>query len=332
MYTAFYHLREEPFRLTADPRFFHLAVPHAAGLATVVEAVMRRKGFVVISGEIGTGKTTILHAVLRILEERAGINSPIASAFILNPMLTREEFLEMILSEFEISCTSTSKPARLAALQQMLLKTQAQGGTSVLLIDEAHLLSSELLEEIRLLSNADTYKEKPLQIVLSGQPEILPILRRPELRALHQRIASRCTLRPLNLPELRAFVAERLCAAGFRDTAYPFSNPSLEGVFKYSQGVPRLINMICDSCLSIGFKRRQPIIYLDIVEDAVAELGLNEPAPVIDDLLRVTLPAKLGAVRDADREMEPVIDNAALVTAFDVIIKAMKHWRVSQMG
>jgi general secretion pathway protein A len=331
MYTAFYHLREEPFRLTSDPRFFHLAQPHAAGLATVVEAVMRRKGFVVISGEIGTGKTTILHTVLRILQEKTGINSPIASAFILNPMLTREEFLEMILAEFEIPCTSTSKPARLAALQQMLLKTQAQGGTSVLLVDEAHLLSSELLEEIRLLSNADTYQEKPLQIVLSGQPEILPILRRPEMRALHQRIASRCTLRPLNLSELRAFVAERLCTAGLRDTTYPFSNPALEGVFKYSQGVPRLINMICDSSLSIGFKRRQPIIYTDIVEDAATELGLNDPSTEVDDLPRVTLPSKILAINGADREID-VIDNAALASAFDVIVKAMKRWRVSPTG
>ena len=165
MYTNFYNLREEPFRLTSDPRFFHLAEPHAAALATVVEAVMRRKGFVLMTGPIGTGKTTVVHTALQILTERAANNHPISSAFILNPTLSREEFLEMLLSEFEITCTSTSKPARLAALQRMLLETQRKGGTSLLLVDEAHLLTPELLEEIRLLSNADTYQEKVLQIL-----------------------------------------------------------------------------------------------------------------------------------------------------------------------
>src|SRR6267378_1371407 len=199
MYTAFYNLREEPFRLTSDPRFFHLAEPHAAALATLVEAVMRRKGFVLMTGPIGTGKTTVVHTALQILTERAATNHPISSAFILNPTLSREEFLEMLLSEFEIPCTSASKPARLAALQRMLLETQRKGGTSLLLVDEAHLLTPELLEEIRLLSNADTYQEKLLQIVLCGQPELLALLRKPELRALRQRVASSCSLRPLNL-------------------------------------------------------------------------------------------------------------------------------------
>jgi len=329
MYTAYYNLREEPFRLTSDPKFFHLAEPHAAGLATVVDAVMRRKGFVVISGEIGTGKTTILHTALRILQEKSGASSSIASAFILNPMLTREEFLEMILSEFEISCTSTTKPARLAALQQMLLSTQAKGGTSVLLVDEAHLLSSELLEEIRLLSNADTYQEKPLQIVLSGQPEILPILRRPELRALHQRIAAKCVLRPLSYAETRAFITERLHTAGLRKTISPFSDPALEAIFKYSNGVPRVINLICDACLSIGFRQKQPVILPHIVEEAANELSLNEPTPEPEILPRVLLP--VGATRAGNGQIDSSsgIGEAALVSAFDVIIRAMKHWRTS---
>jgi hypothetical protein len=169
MYTSFYNLREEPFRLTSDPKFFHLSEPHAAALAALIEAVMRRKGFVLMTGMIGTGKTTVVHTALQILWERATTSNPISSAFILNPTLSREEFLEMILTEFEITCTGTSKPARLSALQQMLLDTQRRGGTSLLFVDEAHLLSPELLEEIRLLSNADTYQEKLLQIVLCAQ-------------------------------------------------------------------------------------------------------------------------------------------------------------------
>jgi general secretion pathway protein A len=329
MYTAYYNLREEPFRLTSDPKFFHLAEPHAAGLATVVDAVMRRKGFVVISGEIGTGKTTILHTALRILQEKSGTNSPIASAFILNPMLTREEFLEMILAEFEISCASTTKPARLAALQQMLLNTQAKGGTSVLLVDEAHLLNSELLEEIRLLSNSDTYQEKPLQIVLSGQPEILPILRRPELRALHQRIAAKCVLRPLSYAETRAFIAERLYTAGLRKTVSPFSDPALEVIFKYSNGVPRIINLLSDACLAIGFRTSQPIILPNVVEEAANELSLNEPPPEPEIMPRVLLPVGVKRAGNGQMDNSSDIGEAALVSAFDVIIRAMKHWRTS---
>jgi general secretion pathway protein A len=276
MYTTFYNLREEPFRLTSDPRFFHLAEPHAAALATLVEAVMRRKGFVLMTGPIGTGKTTVVHTALQILSERAAANHPISSAFILNPTLSREEFLEMILTEFEIPCTGTSKPARLSALQRMLLETQRKGGTSLLLVDEAHLLTPELLEEIRLLSNADTYQEKLLQIVLCGQPELLGILRRPEMRALSQRVASSCSLRALNLAEVRAYVAERLHSAGFRGTTTLFPTQVLEEIVRLTEGVPRLINLLCDACLTNGYKAKKPAVDLATVKESASELGLYE--------------------------------------------------------
>jgi general secretion pathway protein A len=276
MYTTFYNLREEPFRLTSDPRFFHLAEPHAAALATLVEAVMRRKGFVLMTGPIGTGKTTVVHTALQILSERAAANHPISSAFILNPTLSREEFLEMILTEFEIPCTGTSKPARLSALQRMLLETQRKGGTSLLLVDEAHLLTPELLEEIRLLSNADTYQEELLQIVLCGQPELLGILRRPEMRALSQRVASSCSLRALNLAEVRAYVAERLHSAGFRGTTTLFPTQVLEEIVRLTEGVPRLINLLCDACLTNGYKAQKPAVDLATVKESASELGLYE--------------------------------------------------------
>jgi general secretion pathway protein A len=291
VYTAYYNLREEPFRLTSDPKFFHLASPHAAALATLVEAVMRRKGFVLMSGPIGTGKTTVLHAALQILAERSPVGNPIASAFVHNPTLNREEFLEMILTEFEIPCAGNSKPVRLAALHQMLLKTQREGSTAVLLVDEAHLLSSDLLEEIRLLSNMDTYAEKLLQIVLCGQPELLTVLNRPELRALQQRVATSCALRPLSFPEMRAYIAERLHAAGFRGTTSPFPGPALEGIYNYTRGVARIINLLCDACLSIGCKTQRPVVQLDMVEQAAAELALRDTVPVFVDQKRVVAPA-----------------------------------------
>ena len=320
MYTTFYNLREEPFRLTSDPRFFHLAEPHAAALATLVEAVMRRKGFVLLTGPIGTGKTTVVHTALQILTERAATNHPISSAFILNPTLSREEFLEMLLSEFEIPCTSTSKPARLSALQRMLLETQRKGGTSLLLVDEAHLLTPELLEEIRLLSNADTYQEKLLQIVLCGQPELLGILRKPELRALRQRVASSCSLRPLSLSEVRAYIAERLHSAGFRGATSPFPTQVLEEIVRFTEGVPRLVNLLCDACLAIGCKARRAVIDLVIVAEAASELGLNEThiEPAIEERSAASGNGTAG---------KGVAGDAVIGSALDLLVQAMKRRR-----
>jgi general secretion pathway protein A len=318
MYTTFYNLREEPFRLTSDPRFFHLAEPHAAALATLVEAVMRRKGFVLMTGPIGTGKTTVVHTALQILTERAATNHPMSSAFILNPTLSREEFLEMLLSEFEIPCTSTSKPARLSALQRMLLETQRKGGTSLLLVDEAHLLTPELLEEIRLLSNADTYQEKLLQIVLCGQPELLGILRKPELRALRQRVASSCSLRPLSLPEVRAYIAERLHSAGFRGASSPFPTQILEEIVRLTEGVPRLVNLLCDACLNIGCKAHRQVIDLGIVAEAATELGLNET--------HVETEMK-GLASGNGTGGKEVAGDAVIGSALDLLVLAMKRRR-----
>jgi general secretion pathway protein A len=275
MYETFFGLREEPFRLTSDPRFFHLAEPHATALTILVEAVTRRKGLVLITGPCGTGKTIVVQAALHILSDRAKTCQPISTAFVFNPTLSREEFLEMILAEFEIPCMATSKPARLAALQKMLLERHTNGGTSLLLVDEAHLLTDELLQEIRLLSNADTYKEKLLQIVLCGQPELLTLLSRPESRALRQRIASSCSLRPLVFQEFQAYVAERLHSAGFRGPTSPFPTPVFEEIFRQTEGVPRLINLFCDACLTIGCKERKLLIDLAVVEEAASKLGRN---------------------------------------------------------
>jgi len=317
MYTTFYHLSEEPFRLTSDPRFFHLAEPHAAALATVVEAVMRRKGFVVMTGPIGTGKTTVVHTALQILSERAAANHPISSAFILNPTLSRDEFLEMVLTEFEIPCTGTSKPTRLAALQRMLLETQRKGGTSLLLVDEAHLLTPELLEEIRLLSNADTYQEKLLQIVLCGQPELLVMLHKPQMRALAQRVASSCTLRPLNLAEVRAYVAERIQSAGYRGTVTLFPTQVLEEIVRLTEGVPRLINLLCDACLTNGYQAKRPVVDLATVEESASELGLHEAEAEV--AARVN-----GAGSANGTDEHEVVADEAIGSALDRLVQAMK--------
>jgi general secretion pathway protein A len=274
LYTAFYQLKEEPFRLTPDPRFLHLADPHRTALKVLLQGVLQRKGFTVVAGPVGTGKTTLLHTALQILTEKSEGRGRLVSAFLVNPTLAPSELLEAVLDEYEITCTATSKPRRLAALHQMLFQTQQQGGTAILLIDEAHLMSVELLEEIRLLGNTDTYQEKLLQIVLCGQPELFAVLQRPELQALQQRIASTCLLRPLSLPEVRAYMAERMHAAGLRGSS-PFTGTAVEVIHRLTGGVPRLINLLSDACLMCGFELKRKQIDQFLVEQASEDvLGL----------------------------------------------------------
>jgi general secretion pathway protein A len=226
MYISYYGLKAEPFRLTPDPQFLHLSETHQAALTVVVESILYRKGLVMITGPIGTGKTTILNAALQMLTDASKEQMPIRSAFLFNPTLSPDEFLEMILDDFRVVCPSTSKSGRLMALYKMLMETQSMGGTAVLFIDEAHLLSTQLLEEIRLLGNADTHQAKMLQIVLCGQTELAHFMNGKELEALKQRIAGHAILRPLNFQESHDYVAERLHLAGLKDES-PFSADAL---------------------------------------------------------------------------------------------------------
>ena len=370
MYLSFYGFKDEPFRLTPDPRYLHLSEPHQAALTAVLEGIFYRKGLVMLTGPIGTGKTTLVHTALQIISDR---KMPIKSALLFNPVLSRDEFLEMMLEEFEVRCSSASKPRRLAALHQMLLDTQRARGTAVLFVDEAHLLSPELLEEIRLLGNADTHDGKLLQIVLSGQPELLTIMQRKELSALQQRIAARANLRPLSVPETRLYVAERLQAAGLQGPS-PFSTDTLETLHAFSGGVPRLINLIGDGCLVFGFRIQQNTVQPTMVEEVASSLGLGLPTVPISAREVVKVPvwqsgsaeeeatghteASLGHVqgngskpesrRETTRENAPaqsvlVLEKhpapdaskervASQKTAVDMMIEAMKQMRGSARG
>jgi len=315
MYLSFYQMKDEPFRLTPDPRYLHLSESHQAALAVLLNGILYRKGLVMITGRIGTGKTTLIHTALHMLTDFTKQKLPIRSALLFNPTLTRDEFLEMMLEEFEVNCTSTSKPRRLMALHQMLLETQRSGGTAVLFIDEAHLLSPELLEEIRLLGNADTHQEKLLQIVLSGQPELLTMMNKRELSALQQRIAGRAHLRPLNQPEVCAYVAERLHFAGLKGTS-PFPTQTLETVLRYTGGVPRLINLVCGECLTLGFKTQRRLIEPDIVEEAATALNLAGPTTVPEKKAPVTFPAATSVANKS------IVDN---------LIEAMRQNRAAAL-
>lgn len=359
MYLSFFQIADEPFRLTPDPRYLHLAEPHRIALTILLEGIFYRKGLLMITGPIGTGKTTLVHTALQVISDK---KMPLKSALLFNPVLKPEEFLEMMLEEFEVKCASPSKPARLAALHKMLLGTQKEGGTSVLFVDEAHLLSPELLEEIRLLGNADTHHGKLLQIVLSGQPELLAMMRRPELSALHQRIAARAHLRPLSHPEMCAYVTERLHAAGLEGTS-PFPGETLEVIHRYSNGVPRLVNLICDACLSQGFRTQRRIIQPDMVEDIAVTLGLKD-VEFLEEITTSSAPVRQEAARDAhaaesttvslsfsDANKAPQVRPSPTVlptavatqdavpsgpvvqkTAVDKLIEAMKHNRAVARG
>ena len=360
MYLSYYGFKDEPFRLTPDPRYLHLSEPHQAALTAVLEGIFYRKGLVMLTGPIGTGKTTLVHAALQIIADR---KMPVRSALLFNPVLSRDEFLEMMLDEFEIHCSFTSKPRRLAALHQMLLDTQRTGGTAVLFIDEAHLLSSELLEEIRLLGNADSREGKLLQIVLSGQPELLTVMLRTELSALRQRIAARANLRPLSMPETKAYVAERLHAAGLQGNT-PFPDGIVEAMYSFSGGVPRLINLVADGSLALAFRKEQNPISRETVDEAVISLGLKTPALARTARKMVRAPiwqaksgpaavAEDGAMCDSRREHEgaareviplqveqilgknstpDVAEVAMQKTAIDRLIEAMKKTRAAARG
>lgn len=342
VYTKFYQLREEPFRLTPDPKFLHLAEPHRLALGMLLDGIMSRKGFLVLYGPIGTGKTTLMHAALHLLEDNSALKDKLSTAFVVNPTLSPSEFLEAVLDEFEVQCPSTSKPRRLAAFHEMLLATQRKGGTTVLIVDEAHLLTPELLEEIRLLSNTDTYQEKPLQVVLSGQPELQAHLHHPRMKALQQRVAANCHLRPLSLPETRVYVSERLHAAGLRGES-PFGVAVLEKIFEFTSGVPRLINLLCDNALSIGASHLKHAIDAAIVEEAASKLQLLpeqvEAAKSVSYSSRSTSGASSqssvraasgGATSGKDargEEQLPPLPEEEILTAVDMLINAMKQRR-----
>lgn len=279
MYLSYYHLREEPFRLTPDPKFLQLPEPHRGALTMLVHGVVERRGLMLLSGPIGTGKTTILNGMLSVLARR-NPPKPLPTALIVNPRLTNDELLEMLLLEFEVSCTATSRPARLSALQGLLFSTFTNGGTCLLVVDEAHLLSKDVLEEIRLLMNTESYREKLLQVVLCGQPELAQLLNEPEVRPLRQRIAERAVLRALSQSEMRMYIRERLRIAGY-DQPVPFTSSSLDKIFECTGGVPRLINIVCDTCLLIGSESKRTQIGDDIVEEAALrhELTVDSDPP-----------------------------------------------------
>jgi general secretion pathway protein A len=279
MYKSFFKLSRNPFDLTPDPTCFVPTKRHNEALAALYYGVRRHKGFVVVTGEVGTGKTLLLRCLLRLLKE----SKEVAYAYLFNSRLTPTEFLQYILSDFGLPASGKNKSELLLDLGQFLVSRGAKKQTTVLIIDEAHHLSAEILEEVRLLSNLETTDDKLLQIVLVGQPELDEKLDSVGLRQLKQRIALRAHLGALDAEETKGYIGQRLQIAGADESSSPLFPPqTIDKVYRHSRGFPRLINTICENALITAYARQLTSVTPGIIEDVAKEFRLDIVTSVED--------------------------------------------------
>jgi general secretion pathway protein A len=271
MYNAFFGFTENPFNLTPDPNFLYRSQQHEEALANLVYGVHSRKGFIVLTGEVGTGKTTMLECLQDFLATHH-----LDYAFLFNSRVNVEQFFEMIAYDLNLHCTRTSKTEVLFALNQLLLENVNRGRTTVLIIDEAHNLEWDVLEEVRLLGNLENRREKLLQIVMAGQPEFDRKLDAPSFRQLKQRIALRCSLRPFEEAETFEYIGTRLARAGMPEQTV-FPPEVLAEIHVRSQGIPRVINALCDNLLLTAFALEQRTASLDMLDEVCQDMRLEWP-------------------------------------------------------
>lgn len=251
MYEKYFGLKEKPFRITPDPRFLYLSEKHGEALDHLIYGIRQGEGFMVITGDVGTGKTTVVRSLLEQLD-----GQQIKTAVVLNPLLDLEELLKTVLEDFGLSPRGNHRKELIDQLNSFLLSLNREGKQAVVIIDEAQNLTPQLLEELRSLSNLETDQEKLLQIVLVGQLELWKQLNRPELRQLQQRISVRYRIGPLSFQETKAYIAHRLQVAGAGE-AIIFSGRALRRIYRLSGGIPRLINLICDRTLLVLFTEQK---------------------------------------------------------------------------
>jgi general secretion pathway protein A len=272
MYNAHFNLKRNPFDLTPDPNCFVPTPQHNEALAALYYGVRRHKGFVVVTGEVGTGKTLLLRCLLRLLEN----SKDIAYAYLFNSRLTPSEFLQYVVSDFGFPASGKNKCELLLDLSKFLITRGSKHLTTVLIVDEAHDLPVDTLEELRLLSNLETTDDKLLQIILMGQPELDKKLDSVELRQLKQRIPLRTQLGALTAKQTQEYIEQRLRIAGADPISHPiFSSQAIEAVHLYSRGFPRLINIICENALVSAYSRQLPTVKEQIIEDLATELRLE---------------------------------------------------------
>ena len=306
MYKRFFGLKENPFNVNPDPRYLVMTRYAEEALACLTYGVESRKGFILQTGEVGTGKTTLINKLLDHLHRQC-----ISTAFVFNPRLSVAQFLDFMMADFGIPCDGlsprTSKSQILLKLNQWLLERYRNGETAALIVDESQNLSPQVLEEIRLLTNLETSTEKLLQIVLSGQPELEQKLNQPQLRQLRQRITLRCKTYPLTIEEAHGYVTHRLQVAGAAEAHSFFSDEAVERIHFYSRGIPRVINLLCEHALISAFVDQRKPVGVDIVEEVAREFQLHEIDPIAPP------PAKRDGNGENVRLMEALQSLATLV-------------------
>lgn len=270
MYIDFYGLKEKPFDLTPDSHFLFLSQKHKEALAHIKYGILEKRGFILITGEIGSGKTTLCRALLKELDRRYKV------ALVLNTIVSPTGLLRCIIKDLGIKTKARSKEALMDVLYGFLLENR----DVVIVIDEAQNLKKPALEQIRLLGNLETEKEKLVQIVLIGQPELVEILSKPDLRQLNQRIAVRYHLHALNREETKEYIYHRLKIAGDNGRIV-FQEDALETIYNYSGGVPRIVNIVCDYCLVNGYVKETIVIDKNIVDEAIKETQGISPSEVV---------------------------------------------------
>lgn len=324
MYKKFFGLHSSPFNVNPDPRFLYLTGSAQEALASLTYGIQMRKGFVLLTGEVGTGKTTLINRVLDWLRQRR-----VATAFVFNSTVNVPQFFDLMTADFGLDCGSMEKSRMLLKLNSWLLDQHRTGGTAVLIVDEAQNLSTELLEEIRLLTNLETSTHKLLQIVLSGQPELDGKLKLPQLRQLNQRITLRCRTQLLSELETGSYIESRLRIAGA--TGKIFLPDASRSVFRHTNGIPRLVNVLCEHSLISAYVDQQHQIVEETVDRVAEELEIDATASAGEKIapakgaLVARVASEVAAARE--RQPEPVVDVSAVMDQL-----ALLNQRVSELS
>lgn len=271
MYESYYGLKKNPFSIVPDPQYLYLGTSHREALSQLLYGIKEKKGFIVLTGEVGTGKTILLHYLL----DKINTDGQTKAVFLFNPKLSVDDFIHYILRDLGVDAENTTKGKALYLLSQTLRAILQKGGQFVLFVDEAQSLGQELLEEIRLLSNLETTEARMIQIVLVGQPELDEFLKEPRFRQIKQRINLRYHLRPLSYKETEEYIEKRLKITGAKNPL--FTKRAIKEIYDYSGGVPRLINILCDNSLLNAFAADQMVVDTECVEEAAKDLQISMP-------------------------------------------------------